>query len=57
MIGKLRPSTLWSRHRLVMLVSGLAGWVALISALHLHDRAAGGKGATELLQIGALPVT
>lgn len=50
----------WRRHRRWMVVGLVAGWVAVISLSHawLSRRPAGTtKGARELLQIGALPVT
>ena len=54
-----RPGSLWRRHRAAFLAAGLIAWVALIAALHLGNVWAGGttRGAKELLQIGALPVT
>jgi len=48
----------WVRREVAFLVLGIAGWVALISALHLRGVWGGAtKGAGELLEIGALPVT
>ncbi len=51
--------SLWRRHRLAALAVGALAWVALISTLHIKGVwvAGSAKGATELLEIGALPVT
>jgi len=48
----------WKRWRLPLLAFGVLAWMAGISYSHLaRNRRATTKGATELLQIGALPVT
>lgn len=48
----------WKRWRLPLLALGAIAWVAGITYLHQsRNRRAPTKGATELLQIGALPVT
>ena len=54
-----RSGPIWRRHRAAFLTAGILAWVALISMLHTRGIWGGGtaKGATELLQIGALPVT
>ena len=48
-----------ARHRVALFVAAICGWVVLITVLHLrNDRGSRTiKGATELLEIGALPVT
>lgn len=49
----------WSKYRTAIIFGAVAAWVATISVGKLgRDRAASTtKGATELLEIGALPVT
>jgi len=56
---KIRQAASRRRLRMALVVSGVAGWVALVSTLHVKEVWTGGttKGAAELLQIGALPVT
>lgn len=51
---------LWRRYRLAFLAGGIALWFVGVTVTHqrAEDRARGTtKGAKELLQIGALPVT
>ncbi len=52
------PKSAWARYRIWILPAAALAWVLIISVLHLK-RDSGGttKGAAELLQIGALPVT
>ena len=57
-----RPSSpgRWRRYRLPLLAGGIAAWFGVIVIAHQRSeaRARGtNKGAGELLQIGALPVT
>lgn len=54
-----RSATLWSRFRIPLILGSYVGVVALLSIAHLRTSRTGGtnKGAAELLQIGALPVT
>jgi hypothetical protein len=50
----------WRKYRLVLLAGGIAAWFAVVTIAHqrAEARARGtNKGAKELLQIGALPVT
>lgn len=48
----------WKRWRMPVLALGAIAWLAGITYLHQsRNRRATNKGATELLQIGALPVT
>jgi len=50
----------WRRYRLALLAGGIAAWFGGITITHqrAETRARGtNKGAKELLQIGALPVT
>lgn len=48
----------WKRWRLPVLALGAVAWVAGIAYVHqARNRTTTNKGATELLQIGALPVT
>lgn len=48
----------WKRWRLPVLALGAIAWLAGITYLHQsRNRRTTNKGATELLQIGALPVT
>lgn len=47
----------WQRSRTPLLAIGLLTWLAAITALHHSHNRRTTKGATELLQIGALPVT
>jgi len=56
---KIRRAASRRRFRLTLVAAGVAGWVALVSTLHIKEVWTGGttKGAAELLQIGALPVT
>ncbi len=50
------PPSRWKRYRLPLLALGIVGWLAGVTTLHRsYSRTT--KGATELLQIGALPVT
>ena len=50
--------TLWSRYRTPLIFGAVAVWVAIVSVAKLRpDRASTSKGAKELLEIGALPVT
>lgn len=51
--------TFWSRYRMPIIFGAVAAWVAFISFARLRpDRAAStSEGASELLEIGALPVT
>ena len=54
-----RPSR-WRRHRLAFIAGGIAMWFGGIAFTHFRaENLARGltKGARELLQIGALPVT
>ncbi len=54
-----RPAP-WRKHRLPFLAGGIAVWFAAIAFTHQRaENLARGtsKGAKELLQIGALPVT
>ena len=47
------------RHRVALFIAALGGWALLIAGLH-HRSERGPrtiKGATQLLEIGALPVT
>jgi hypothetical protein len=48
-----------ARHRIALFVAAIGAWVLLITALHLRNERGSRtiKGATELLEIGALPVT
>ena len=48
-----------ARHRVALFVAAICGWVVLITGLHLRNERGSRvtKGATELLEIGALPVT
>jgi hypothetical protein len=52
-------SMFWSRHRGILLVAGCCTWVLGITALNQRTQAGPRttKGAAELLDIGALPVT
>jgi hypothetical protein len=55
-----RVDAFWHRYRLPLILAGAVGWVLFISlGYRAARRAASGtnKGAGELLQIGALPVT
>ena len=45
-----------SRYRLGLVLTGVVAWVALLSALHFRGGGSA-RGAGELLEIGALPVT
>lgn len=47
------------RHRGALFVVACCGWALLIRDVHLRVESGprGGKGAAELLDIGALPVT
>ena len=56
---KDKASRFWKRNRRALLVSTFGGWALLILALHRWSDAGARtiKGATELLDIGALPVT
>lgn len=50
----------WRKYRLALLAGGIATWFAVVTITHQRSeaRARGtNKGAKELLQIGALPVT
>ena len=50
----------WQKYRLAFLACGIAAWFAVVTIAHQRSetRARGtNKGAKELLQIGALPVT
>lgn len=50
----------WRKYRLALLAGGIAAWFAVVTITHQRSeaRARGtNKGAKELLQIGALPVT
>lgn len=57
--SKTTPASLWSRFRIPLILGSVVAGVALLSLAHLRDGPSSGtnKGATELLQIGALPVT
>ncbi|MGH7559378.1 MAG: hypothetical protein ACREMD_16665 [Gemmatimonadota bacterium] len=59
MRARNRRGRLGTRTRVILCVAGLTGWVVLVSTLHLGGFWTGGtsKGAAELLEIGALPVT
>ena len=48
-----------ARHRIALFVAAIFVWVVLITGLHLRNErgSRSAKGATELLEIGALPVT
>jgi hypothetical protein len=48
-----------ARHRIALFIAAICGWVLLITALHFRNERGSRtvKGATELLEIGALPVT
>jgi len=47
-----------SRLRIPIILASVAGWIVFISVLYLRVAHGGTtKGAGELLQIGALPVT
>ena len=46
------------RFRAAFLIGAYCGWAVLIRDVHLRaESGPGGKGAAELLDIGALPVT
>ncbi len=50
----------WRKYRLALLAGGIAAWFGVVTITHQRSeaRARGTtKGAKELLQIGALPVT
>jgi hypothetical protein len=48
-----------AKHRIALFVAAICGWVLLITVLHFRNERGSRtiKGATELLEIGALPVT
>jgi hypothetical protein len=56
---KEKARRFWSRHRGALSITALCAWALVIIALHRWSE--GGprtlKGAAELLDIGALPVT
>ncbi len=51
------PRKTWQRYRTPLLVAGVLAWVVGITYLHFARNRRTTKGAAELLQIGALPVT
>jgi len=51
------PRKTWKRYRTPLLVVGVLAWVVGITYLHFARNRRTTKGAAELLQIGALPVT